>query len=847
MDTFDDVLGPGSASFVSEEARGLRDAVTQRLGSESTAAAAAPPDEKNWAGVGEGVVQDAASGLGPTVPCQSAETDTELPAVIGQNMMKRLPPLHPGLDPSGLKRRMFATLLGPDAKRVLRDFRASLDSMVEGAAEAAKRETDGARARLAEVNLPQSMDAYQASQAAGGGVPPRMWEAIASVQRNHDIDLLKRNLWALKDVADHARSTLEGLVRYVDDDVESDRLFRGEHPSFTGHEVTAAQGPLREQVKSWEGWLEQARSGDDKLLGVLREFETEQKYQLLQCTRGKLEELIPNKKNVKRSGHMGHGEQERQDTGEITAADDLGEEDEEDGINTAPLRAALADLSALIRERQGTVDEFRAKGGTYELRPALVEINAELMRQGGAAGTSGERSDGVAFSGGPPLPAPQSSQPPGANAAAEDQERIRRFESAANASLRDFHRYLANVDALKAHQSSILESVLKENAAFRAALERAGSADAGQDYIQKLEDALLTVDRAKRQLAEGRNFYDVVMPRLERLREEVSDLSARIVAERFDFLDRQESSAEWEERRRLEMEDAKIAAQLAAKEHVDEMKTAEEGGGVPRQDVEQFRKDEEVAAEMARVFREEQEQERRMTDESEEKARNMLKEEEDRHANPIGDGGGGGADPGGGNGGLEETVVAEETIVADINTPPSVSTMQQPLEVELLQMRMDGYGDSNSDGDGVVLHVSSQNGSTQGGSGHGSADDPDVDGESAGGERVGVNASETGDNVRLRIASGGAVALGTVVNNDVNSGIEVTRVEDPPPNSGSQPHQQPRRNQQCSNRWKLSCSRCGWTATVIVTVTVTVLFFMSALKMGARKGGAGTGVLTTLT
>eukprot|EP00566_Odontella_aurita_P036380 CAMPEP_0113587808 /NCGR_PEP_ID=MMETSP0015_2-20120614/35125_1 /TAXON_ID=2838 /ORGANISM="Odontella" /LENGTH=1237 /DNA_ID=CAMNT_0000493531 /DNA_START=475 /DNA_END=4185 /DNA_ORIENTATION=- /assembly_acc=CAM_ASM_000160 len=551
---FNAILGPGAAEIMSEEIRTMRASVVDKLEARSTSSTGPKDRERE-----EGQMQRD----------QTDDDMLDLPPVIGQNMMKRLPKIHSDLDPAKLKRRMFTTLLGPGAKRVLLGFRSQLGTSLESAAKAAQRETDIARARLAGVNLPQSLDAYRASREAGGGVPPRMWEAIERVQSNDEIDLLKRNLWALKDVADHARSTLTSLVRHLDDDVEADRLFREENPSFRGHDAAQVQDPLRGQVRNWEGWLEQARNGDEKLLCVLNEFETEPKYQLLQCTRGQLEQLIPGRR----------GDESSADTGDI---------------DTGALRASLEDLSNLIRDRQSIIEEFKAKAEAHELRPILVEINSSFMGQEGATG-----NDAANW---PPTQAASPTPSIGVSSVEADFPiKVRRFEEAANAALQAFAPYLEKVQSHNAHQNLLMERILKENALFREALDQDATANRGQDYVQKLEDALLTVERVKTQLTEGRNFYDVVMPRLERLREEVSDLSARLVAERLEFMDRMEMSGDQEERRQREQSDAELAAKLAKEHNVTDE-------SLPRQSTEELRRDEEVAAEMARRFREEQNQ-----------------------------------------------------------------------------------------------------------------------------------------------------------------------------------------------------------------------------------------------
>lgn len=74
--------------------------------------------------------------------------------------------------------------------------------------------------------------------------------------------------------------------------------------------------------------------------------------------------------------------------------------------------------------------------------------------------------------------------------------------------------------------------------------------------ILMMEDALEEMDQFKTHLQEGRAFYDVVIPKLEKLRLQVGDVSARLLVERCEFEDQAVRQSQ-------EEQDARMAASLA--------------------------------------------------------------------------------------------------------------------------------------------------------------------------------------------------------------------------------------------------------------------------------------------
>lgn len=109
-------------------------------------------------------------------------------------------------------------------------------------------------------------------------------------------------------------------------------------------------------------------------------------------------------------------------------------------------------------------------------------------------------------------------------------------------------------------QMELLDTIMQENERFMRAREAGASSAASESCIAMIEDAIEEIDQLTKHLREGKDFYDVVIPKLEHLKHQVGDASVRLTVERCEFEDNHLNSAD---RRRQEAEDARLAASLA--------------------------------------------------------------------------------------------------------------------------------------------------------------------------------------------------------------------------------------------------------------------------------------------
>lgn len=178
------------------------------------------------------------------------------------------------------------------------------------------------------------------------------------------------------------------------------------------------------------------------------------------------------------------------------------------------LSQLLIDLSSLFDRRERAIQTLREQVDSYD-------ILADLRNEG---------------------------------ARGDDQEA--RYRKVVDDAKRTMHGTLLTIQATFEEQKALLKKILQENEVFMRAREENRSVTA-DSCIVMIEDALLEIDEFSKHLKEGKAFYDVIQPKLEKLKQQVGDVSARLTVERCEFEDRLRRS-------RQEEDDARIAATFSS-------------------------------------------------------------------------------------------------------------------------------------------------------------------------------------------------------------------------------------------------------------------------------------------
>jgi hypothetical protein len=116
-----------------------------------------------------------------------------------------------------------------------------------------------------------------------------------------------------------------------------------------------------------------------------------------------------------------------------------------------------------------------------------------------------------------------------------------------------FHEMENNIEK----QIDLLNAILSENDQFMAARERSKHSQSADSCIIMIEDAIEEIDQLSKHLMEGKNFYNVVIPNLDKLKQQVGDASARLTVERLEYDDKAD-------RARQEEKDAMMAQKLSS-------------------------------------------------------------------------------------------------------------------------------------------------------------------------------------------------------------------------------------------------------------------------------------------
>jgi BRO1-like domain/ALIX V-shaped domain binding to HIV/UBA/TS-N domain len=381
------------------------------------------------------------------VPQQTVKTDMA-------NISKLLP---------ALSKPLFAGVMDPTVRKYNDAFRNAIKTLVAETERLADERTESARHALAVVNLPHSLTVYQ-QERNGGGIPDEIWERVEELQAERGMDRLHEDLWKVRGYADTARTTFANIEEQMENDVESDEIFRRSNPHFEGHDVGDIQASFRQAVSNYQRLMDSAAESDAVLQRRSELLETDPKFRLLQLQKSQLDRLIPAQSEAE------HGH------------DDL--------MDVSQLNNYLVDLSDLFNERETILHALREKGKTESIADELGEASSEAE-----------------------------------------------YLAIANLAKGTFQTFLDEVESNLEQQTKLLHRIMQENDRFVSMRDRIGRPGGSDSTLVKIEDALDELEQLQKHAREGKTFYEVVIPKLERLQQQVEEVSRRLGQERLDYED----------------------------------------------------------------------------------------------------------------------------------------------------------------------------------------------------------------------------------------------------------------------------------------------------------------------
>jgi hypothetical protein len=186
-----------------------------------------------------------------------------------------------------------------------------------------------------------------------------------------------------------------------------------------------------------------------------------------------------------------------------------------DGVDTSHLSRLLVELSALFHEREVLLNGIQDEVKKFDVEEALFSrVNPRT---------------------------------------ASDQE----LREALISMQKPFDGMFYEVEHNIEKQTDLLNAILAENEQFMLARESTNNSHSADSCIIMIEDAIEEIDQLSKHLKEGKDFYNVAIPKLDKLKQQVGDVSARLAVERLEYDDKAD-------RARQEEKDAMMAQKLSS-------------------------------------------------------------------------------------------------------------------------------------------------------------------------------------------------------------------------------------------------------------------------------------------
>lgn len=202
-------------------------------------------------------------------------------------------------------------------------------------------------------------------------------------------------------------------------------------------------------------------------------------------------------------------------------------------IDTSNLVRLLGELSALFHERDGLLNTFKQDVKDYDIRGLLQKE----QRQG-----AGGNSD---------------------------------YRETLKYARKSFDGIVDVIQNNIKKQKRLVDSIMDENERFMMERSHSQNAQSGDSCIVMIEDGIEEIEQLSKHLKEGKDFYKVVIPKLEKLKQQIGDVSARLTVERLEYADKAT-------RYRQEEEDARMANALSRRNDGSRQNNTNGGNPTPR-------------------------------------------------------------------------------------------------------------------------------------------------------------------------------------------------------------------------------------------------------------------------
>ncbi|CAM9733984.1 unnamed protein product, partial [Phaeothamnion confervicola] len=269
---------------------------------------------------------------------------------------------------------LFRGLLPLCAKSALDAYKSAVAKLAAEEDTRVKEANKVARAELAAVGLPGSLEAHDSQ----GGLPDGVWARLCDAKkRTGGLPSLCAKVDDVSSAAERARNILETVKRSLDQEERRDEEFRARYGGkCTGLGSRELAKDVRKDVEHYRDLWQRANASDRALAKRLAEPATEQDLELLEMTRAEIDARMAAA--AAEAGGCGGAAAAAAAKGDGSTAAGAGTGEGASApaslaVDTSALSMRLVGLAQLINERDAALQQLQDRATNEDVGPLLME------------------------------------------------------------------------------------------------------------------------------------------------------------------------------------------------------------------------------------------------------------------------------------------------------------------------------------------------------------------------------------------------------------------------------------------------------------------------------------------
>jgi hypothetical protein len=187
---------------------------------------------------------------------------TQIREIRGELLSKAVDPLLPAMKEP--PKPMFEDALKSGARKAIDKFNGEMEKFIDALSKKVSTKLDKSRDMLQSVNLPHALTTNTNDDPGDNGLS-KLMERVEVIQRRHTPDIMRKEHWELRVLAERANILYDKVTKQLDEDLNMEILFHQQHPHFSGRDVREVQSSFRQILSNLMHKLRQSRNGDEIL------------------------------------------------------------------------------------------------------------------------------------------------------------------------------------------------------------------------------------------------------------------------------------------------------------------------------------------------------------------------------------------------------------------------------------------------------------------------------------------------------------------------------------------------------------------------------------------------------